>query len=189
MGTALPLNAYLLVTWWSIFYALQCVALRCPQFHFTIGIALTTGTLCSAYHMFPYKLLNLLPLSFCCIFRCNHNNCFSKRQGSLFACPKNDLFSEQGLVEYECWERIDVTEQMWNQQQLQGAFFILLNTSLLHCMQFLQHPLLQARHSTAYQQLLVGSSSGSRRKQPNVSLQLYTWLNFHRFFCIVKSNR
>ena len=170
MGTALPLNAYLRVTWWSIFYALQCVALRCPQFHFTIGIALTTGTLCSAYHMFPYKLLNLLPLSFCCIFRCNHNNCFSKRQGSLFACPKNDLFSEQGLVEYECWERVDVTEQMWNQQQLQGAFFISLNTHLLHCMQFLQHPLLQAWHSTAYQQLLVGSSSGSRRKQPNVSL-------------------
>ena len=33
------------------------------------------------------------------VIRCNHQNCFSKRQGSLFTCPKNDMFSEQGLVE------------------------------------------------------------------------------------------
>ena len=71
--------------------------------------------------------LEHLPLSFSTylfrpVIRCNHENCFSKRQGSLFTCPRNDMFSEQGLVEYVCWERVDVTEQIWNQQQLQSWF-------------------------------------------------------------------
>ena len=51
--------------------------------------------------------------------RCGHENCFSKRRGSLFACPRNNFFSEQGVIEFDVWETLDVTEQMWeNRQQL-----------------------------------------------------------------------
>ena len=33
---------------------------------------------------------------------------------NLFACPKNNFFSEQGIIiEYEIWEWFDVTEKMW----------------------------------------------------------------------------
>ena len=77
--------------------------------------------------LISHLLSKLYGTCWCYVSRCN--TCFSNRRGTLFACPRNDLFSEQGLVEYECWERVDVTEQMWDKQQLQG---VLLQCCAVH---------------------------------------------------------
>ena len=118
------LNGFLPVILWSISYVHHLDNSLCPLSLCTAGIASITGS------QFLYSAALDQPTLSCTtylsrpVIRCNHQNCFSKRQGSLFTCSKNDMFSEQGLVEYECWERVDVTEQMWNQQQVQGWFHL-----------------------------------------------------------------
>ena len=64
--------------------------------------------------MFLSQFLTFLSSTYLCsLSRCNNH--YSSWRGTLFACvcPRNNLFSEQGLVEYECWEWVDMTEQMW----------------------------------------------------------------------------
>ena len=53
--------------------------------------------------------------------RCRNANCFSKRRGTLFSCPQHNLFSKQGLIEYEVYETVDVSEHCWEQRQIQGG--------------------------------------------------------------------
>ena len=53
--------------------------------------------------------------------RCRNANCFSKRRGTLFSCPQHNLFSNQGLIEYEVYATVDVTEHCWEQRQIQGG--------------------------------------------------------------------
>ena len=50
--------------------------------------------------------------------------------GSLFACPRSDLFSEQGLVEYKCWQKIDVMELI----RVGNKVFLFLFTNTVHAL-------------------------------------------------------
>ena len=73
-----------------------------------VSVLFSCHARCFQIHLyFPYPV------------RCADDNCFSKKRGSLFACPRNNFFSDQGSIEYEVWETLDVTEQMWdNREQL-----------------------------------------------------------------------
>ena len=53
--------------------------------------------------------------------RCRAGHCFRNRRSTLFSCPLNDLFSTQGLIEYEVYETVDVTEQCWERRQHEGG--------------------------------------------------------------------
>ena len=119
----LLLNTCLPVIWWSISYVHHLDNLLYPLSLCTTGIASIIGSNFLYSAALEQRTLTCTTTYLSCpVIRCNHENCFSKRQGSLFTCPRNDMFSEQGLVEYECWEHVDVIKQMWNQQQVQGWF-------------------------------------------------------------------
>ena len=64
----------------------------------------------------PLPFSNILVLS----FRCAQQNCFKYRRGTLFSCPKSDMFLTKSFVEYKVWEKVDVTEQVWESGTIQS---------------------------------------------------------------------
>ena len=43
-----------------------------------------------------------------CFIRCPH--CMSSKNGTIFHCPKSDLLGDSGRVEWEVYEKVDLTE-------------------------------------------------------------------------------
>ena len=59
------------------------------------------------YISYDFNILNHTFLSLVFFFsRCPQQNCFQYRRGTLFSCPKSDMYSTTSFVDYEVWRRL-----------------------------------------------------------------------------------
>jgi len=74
------------------------------------------------YISYDFHILNHTFLSLLFFFsRCPQQNCFQYRRGTLFSCPKSDMYSTTSFVDYEVWEKVDITELAWEHREMTGT--------------------------------------------------------------------
>ena len=120
----------------------------------TNGIVYATGTL-GTTSIFWTILFTLF------FSRCPQQNCFQYRRGTLFSCPKSDMYSTTSFVDYEVWEKASLWAERL-QVQLWRACLLLFVESINGCAK--GHP-------------IVGIMTPIVVKQLHTSWSQMTWKN------------
>ena len=116
--------------------------------------------ICNRYIRYDFNFLNYTFHSFF-FSRCPQQNCFHYRRGTLFSCPKSDMYSTTSFVDYEVWEKASLWAERL-QVQLWRACLLLFVESINGCAK--GHP-------------IVGIMTPIVVKQLHTSWSQMTWKN------------